>query len=88
MLFSTFRQVDEAAARAAAQVRLDALNQGTGALSLTLKPGVSTVSAETPLTLTGFRNGVNSHRIATRISHKISGSDNFTRVEAESPTRG
>ncbi len=70
------------------QARLGALNRDPGVLSLTLKLGVPIVSTGTPLTLTGFRNGVNGRRITTRVSHKISGSGYFTRIEAESPTRG
>ena len=77
---------DEATARAAAQARLDALGRGAGALSLTLKPGVPTVSAESPLTLSGFRSGVDGRWIATRVSHEISGGGYSSRVEAERPT--
>ena len=79
---------DEATARAAAQARLDALGRGAGTLSLTLKPGVPIVSAESPLTLSGFRNGVDGRWIATRVSHEISGGGYSSRVEAETPTSG
>ena len=77
---------DEATARAAAQARLDALKRGTGTLGLTLNPGVPTVSAESPLTLSGFRRGVNGRWIAASVSHEINNSGYSTTVEAETPT--
>ena len=80
--------VDEATAHAAAQARLDALDRGRGTLSLTLKPGLPTVSAEGALTLRGFRGGVNGRWVATRVSHEISGGGYASRVEAERPTSG
>ncbi len=78
--------VDEATARAAAQARLNALKRGAGTLSLTLKPGVPTVSAESPLTLSGFRSGVDGRWVATRVNHEISGNGYASRVEAERPS--
>ncbi|MCY4584883.1 MAG: contractile injection system protein, VgrG/Pvc8 family [Bryobacterales bacterium] len=79
---------DEATARAAAKARLDALERGSATLGLTLKPGVPTVSAESPLTLSGFRNGVDGLWIAARVSHEIDNSGYSTRVEAGTPTAG
>ena len=78
----------EAAARSAAQARLDALERGTGDLSMTLKPGVPTISAESPLDLSGFLNHVNGRWIVTRVSHEINNSGYATRVEAERPLGG
>ena len=78
--------IDAATARAAANAKLDALNRATGTLSLTLKPGVPTVSAGSPLTLTGFREGVNGRWIATHVTHEINNSGHSTTVEAETPT--
>ncbi len=75
--------IDEATARQAARSKLDMLNRGTATLSLTLKPGNLTIRAETPLTLTGFREGVNGRWIATRVTHEISSSGYSTQVEAE-----
>ena len=79
---------DEATARTAAQARLDALKRGTDDLGLTLKPGLPTISAESPLTLSGFLNGVNGRWIVTRVNHEISGSGYATQVEAERPLGG
>ncbi len=78
--------IDEATARKAAQARLDILKRGAATLSLVLKPGLPTVGAESPLTLSGFRNGVNGLWIAARVSHEIDNSGYSTRVEAETPT--
>ncbi len=78
--------IDEVTARAAANARLDALKRVTGTLSLTLKLGIPTAAAETPLSLTGFREGVNGRWIATRVAHEISNSGYSTTVEAETPT--
>lgn len=78
--------VDEATARKAAQARLDILKRGAATLSLVLKPGLPTVGAESPLTLSGFRNGVDGLWIAARVSHEIDNSGYSTRVEAETPT--
>ena len=55
-------------------------------ISIGLRPGVPTVSAETPLTLSGFRNGVDGLWIAARVSHDIDNSGYSTSVEAETPT--
>ena len=79
-------QLDAQTARYAAHARLDALNRGGVTLSLSLRPGAPTVSAETPLTLSGFRNGVNGRWIATRVVHELSGGGLTTEVEAEQPT--
>ena len=78
--------VDEATARAAAGARLDALSRGTGRISLTLKQGIPTVSAESPLTLRGFREGVDGMWIANRVTHDLSGKGYSTTVEAETPS--
>ena len=47
-----------------------------------------TVSAESPLTLSGFRNGIDSRWIATRVSHEINNSGYANQVEAETPAGG
>ena len=75
----------EAAARAAAKARLDILSRGSATLSLSLEPGVPAVSAESPLTLSGFRSGVDGLWIAARVSHEIDNSGYSTRVEAKTP---
>ena len=65
---------------------MDALNRGAVALSLSLRPGAPAVSAESPLTLSGFRDGVDGRWIVTRVSHELSGGGLTTEVEAEHPT--
>ena len=79
--------IDEATARQAARSKFDMLQRGTATLSLTLKPGNPAIRAETPLTLTGFREGVNGRWIATRVTHEISSSGYSTQVEAETPNK-
>ena len=79
-------QADAATARYAAQARLDALNRGAVALSLSMRPGAPAVSGETPLTLSGFRGGVDGRWIVTRVSHEFSGGGLTTEVEGERPT--
>ena len=81
-------QVDETTARYAAQARLDALNRGAVTLSLSLRPGIPTVSAEGALTLTGFREGVDGRWIVTSVVHEIEAGGYATQVEAERPTGG
>ena len=61
--------IDEVTARQAARSKLDMLQRGTATLSLTLRQGNPVIGAETPLTLTGFREGVNGRWIATRVTH-------------------
>ena len=77
--------IDEVTARQAARSKLDTLQRGTATPSLTLKQGSPVIGAETPLTLTGFREGVNGRWIATRVTHEISSSGDSTQVEAETP---
>ena len=79
--------IDEATARQAARSKFGMLQRGTATLSLTLKPGNPAIRAETPLTLTGFREGVNGRWIATRVTHEISSSGYSTQVEAETPNK-
>ena len=80
--------IDEVTARQAARSKLDMLQRGTATLSLTLRQGNPVIGAETPLTLTGFREGVNGRWIATRVTHETSASGYSTQVEAETPTEG
>ena len=77
---------DKATALSAAQAALDRLERGGGTLRLTLKPGLPTISAESPINVTGFRNGINGRWIATRVIHELSGGGYSTQVEAETPT--
>ena len=76
-----------AEARAAARAKLAALNRGAATLSLTLKPAIPTLAAETRLTLSGFRPGVDGDWVATRVSHQIGSGGFATQAEAETPTK-
>ena len=74
---------DEATARAAAQGRLDALKRAAGSLAITLAPGRPTVTADSPLLLSGFREGVNGRWVATSVRHVLTGRGYLTQAEAE-----
>jgi phage protein D len=75
-------------ARAAAQAELDKRDRKKSTLSLTM-PGRSDVSAESPLTMTGFRDGVDGKWIITRVAHRLDKSGGYTcDLEAETPTEG
>jgi len=69
----------------AAKAKLDALGRGLGTLSFTLKQGNPLLAAETPLTLSGFRRGVDGDWVATRVSHNLGDGGYETRVDAETP---
>lgn len=77
--------IDEETALQTAQAKLAALNRGKGTLSLTLTPGNPRVHAETPLTLSGFRGGIDGAWIAAQVTHEIDGGGYVTRLEAETP---
>ncbi len=75
---------DPVTARAAAQAKLETLNRHRAELSLTL-PGNPLIQAETPLSLSGFRQGVNGLWIAATVRHQITPSGFTSRVQALSP---
>ena len=76
---------DERTARLTAQAKLAELNRGKGTLSLTLAPGNPRVHAETPLMLSGFREGLNGAWIAAQVTHELGAGGYVTRIEAETP---
>ncbi len=78
---------DAETASAAARARLDTLNRGQAKISLTVTPGNPYLAAEAKLTLTGFRDGINGHWIATQVDHALSNNGYATRVQAEIPKR-
>ncbi|WP_330927073.1 contractile injection system protein, VgrG/Pvc8 family [Candidatus Sororendozoicomonas aggregata] len=63
-------QPDEEAAKTAARAKLDALARGTVTGQLTL-PGNPTIKAESPLSLTGFREGIDGDWVVTRVEHNL-----------------
>ncbi len=75
--------IDERTARDAAQAKLAVLQRGVGALSLTLAPGDPRVWAETPLTLSGFRQGIDGPWTTVRVTHNLDDRGYATSLEAE-----
>ena len=73
---------DHASALQAAVAKLKNLNRGSGSLSLTM-PGNPDLMAETPITISGIRTGIDGRWIATRVTHELSSSGYVTTVEAE-----
>ena len=73
-------------ARAAAQAKLRVLARGLAMVSLTVKPGIPTLAAETRLTLSDFRSGYPTDLVAMRVTHTLDGSGFRTQVEAETPS--
>lgn len=76
---------DAATAQSAARGKLDALSRGLVTANLTLKHGNPLIAAESKLTLSGFRPGINGDWVVTQVNHEISDSGYSTRVEAETP---
>lgn len=74
-------------ARAAAQSELDKRNRAKFQLSVTT-PGRTDLMAEGPLTLEGFREGVNGEWITTSVEHSLDNGGYVTSVQAETPNSG
>ncbi len=75
---------DARQATRAARSKLDALQRGTGTLSLTLV-GNTELMAEGKLRLKGFRDGVDGEWLIQRAEHQLDSQGFITRVEAETP---
>ena len=73
---------DQSSAKQAAVAKLKNLNRGSGSLSLTL-PGNPDLMAETPITISGIRTGIDGRWITTSVTHELNGSGYVTTVEAE-----
>jgi len=78
---------DADTARTAAQAKLTALNRGQATAALTVTPGNPLIAAETRLTLTGFRGGIDGNWIATQVNHQLNHNGYTTRIQAETPKR-
>ena len=76
---------DAEQARSAARSRLDQLARGRSTVSLTLANGDPKLRAQSRVTLTGFRTGVDGEWLATRVTHKLTSSGYTTSLEAEIP---
>lgn len=68
----------------AAQAKLEALERGTGTLSLTLV-GNSELMAEGKLALNGIRNQVDGEWLIQRVEHQLDSQGLVTSIEAEIP---
>ncbi len=74
----------EAEAKRAAQARLRKMSRGRTALSLSL-PGDPELVAERPITLSGFRDGVDGDWIIKSAEHRLDSSGYTTSIEAQRP---
>lgn len=75
----------EAAAKAGAKARKDALDRGTGSASLTVAIGNPAICADTPLSLSGFDPGLDGRWMATKVTQSLSSNGYTTSIEAELP---
>lgn len=76
---------DEASARQAAQAELDRRKRGEHKLSITM-PGDPKLAAESPLEVSGFRDGVDGDWLVTSVTHSLSKSGGYIcDVDAEKP---
>lgn len=76
---------DAGQARSAAQSRLAQLARGRSTVSLSLANGDPTPRAQSPVTLTGFRSGVDGEWVAKRVVHKYASGGYGTFLEVEPP---
>ena len=72
-------------ARSAAKSRLDQLARGRSTVSVTLANGNPRLRAQSRVTLTGFRSGLDGQWLATGVTHRFTTSGYTTRLEAEIP---
>jgi phage protein D len=76
--------LDSDQATRAAQAKLEALQRGTGTLSLTLI-GTTELMAEAKLELKGIRDRVDGEWLIQRVEHQFDNQGFITRIEAETP---
>lgn len=76
---------NEAAARAGAKAKREALDRGTGAATLTVSIGNPGIFAETPLSLSDFDPQLDGRWMATKVTQSLSASGYTTAIEAEPP---
>ena len=74
----------EPEARRAAEARLRKMSRARTALSLSL-PGDPELVAERPITLVGFRDGVDGAWLITRAEHRLDSSGYSTSIDAQRP---
>jgi phage protein D len=79
---------DQKMAKAAAQAELAKRDRQKSTLSLAM-PGRNDLAAECPLTLAGFRDGVDGSYTITRVAHTVTKDGGYScQLEAELPTEG
>lgn len=78
------RYPDQAAAESAAKARLESFTRGLATLRLTC-PGDPLIVAESRLTLSGLRSGVDGPWSVTRVVHRLDGGGYVCDIEAETP---
>lgn len=78
------RYPDQAAAESAAKARLESFSRGLATLRLTC-PGDPLLVAESRLTLSGVRPGVDGAWSVTRVVHRFDGGGYVCDIEAETP---
>ena len=76
---------DAGQAKSAAQSRLAQLARGRSTARLTLANGDPTPRAQSPVTLAGFRSGVDGDWVAKRVVHKLDSGGYSTAVDVEPP---
>jgi Phage protein D len=75
---------DEESAIAAAKAKQNKLDKGATTVEVTLAVGNANLFAESPMTLIGFRSGIDgSQWTATKVEHDFSASGFTTRIEGE-----
>ncbi len=78
------RYPDQATAASAAKARLSAFARGVATLRLTC-PGNPRLAAESRLTLSGLRPGVDGEWSVRRVAHRLDGGGYSCEIEAETP---
>lgn len=77
----------QAAAQEAAMAKLGALKRGAGTGNITIKGGALNVMAETPLQLSGWRDGIDNTWITMRAEHRLDNGGLNTLLDIEAPKR-
>ena len=74
---------NQASAMAAAKAKLRAFNRGQGVGNINLAIGNAEVMAESPITLSGFRTGVDGAWVAAKVIHTLNNSGYTTKIDLE-----
>ena len=74
---------NQASAMAAAKAKLRAFNRGQGVGNINLAIGNAEVMADSPITLSGFRTGVDGQWVASRVVHTLNKSGYTSKLDLE-----